>query len=351
MKAAFVKEGGGVELREIERPKLLDGSVIVEMKASGVCGTDLEKLGGRNITSSILGHEVSGVITESSVSSISSGTKVVPHHHVACGNCELCKVGAGTMCEGFRNSNFVPGGFADEFLVPSYNVERGGVHTFSNNISFEEASFAEPLACCLRGLNRVLEVSHTQPRRELRDVLIVGAGPIGLLHMELIKLRFPDSRIVAVDIIRSRLEFAERLESARVIDSSEDENGSFSLRAKGFLPSGRDGFDLVIVATGSPSVFSEALKCVRKSGTLLLFGAPHRGATHNLDLTRLFLDSLTLTSSYSATDEDLQAALDILEERKINVNKFITSRFPLAKVEDAMSSARENNEVKVLVTN
>src|ERR1700730_1316393 len=116
IRAAFVKTGGGIELRQVARPELESGSVMIQMKASGVCGTDLEKLTGQGITSTILGHEVSGIIVESEAPGFEKGDRVIPHHHVACNSCELCQARAQPMCEKYKKSNFAPGGFADEFL-------------------------------------------------------------------------------------------------------------------------------------------------------------------------------------------------------------------------------------------
>jgi len=341
--AAFVKIGGGVELREAQLPHLEEGSVIVNMKASGVCGTDLEKLTGRGITSTVLGHEVAGIISESASDDFRTGDFVIPHHHVSCGRCELCRAGAGTMCEGFKTSNFVPGGFAEEFLVPSYNVRNGGVHKIGSGLSFEEASFAEPLGCCIRGLTHA-EVFSKPPMR----IMVVGAGPIGLLHMELIRSMLPEAKVTAVDVIPSRLEFAAKNEGGTAIDASKLSSGTFSEKAR-TLTNGL-GFDLAIVATGSRDAFSESLKCIRKSGRLLLFGAPHKGATHNLDLGEFFLNEFSITSSYSTTEVELIRAIELLETRKIDVRKFITGRFPLENIGEAMSSARQENQIKIVVT-
>lgn len=292
--AAFVKAGGGVELREFSLPSLDEGAVLVKMVASGICGTDLEKLNGLGITSSILGHEVSGVIAESTVDDFSVGDFVVPHHHVACNECELCREGAGTMCKGFKTSNFVPGGFATRFIVPEYNVAHGGLHVMSKNLSFDEASFAEPLGCCLRGLDHA-KVFSKRPK----NVLVIGSGPIGLLHMELIRSTLPESKICAVDVLDSRLNFAEKNIGAIPIDAKRSPNGNFSTEAlqhtNGF------GFDIAIVATGSKNAFAEGIRGIKKSGTLLLFGAPHKGSVYDLDLAELFLSEFTITSSYSTT--------------------------------------------------
>jgi Zinc-binding dehydrogenase len=125
------------------------------------------------------------------------------------------------------------------------------------------------------------------------------------------------------------------------------ENGAFAEKSKNLI--GGKGYDLVIVATGSPKAFTEGIKCMRKSGRLLLFGVPHKGANHSLDLASLLLDELTITSSYATAEKELQIAIRLLEDRKINVQKFVTARYPLKKIEDAMASARSENQVKVLV--
>lgn len=340
--AAFVKQGGGVELRDVDLPEFKEGDVMVKMMASGVCGTDLEKLNGKGITSSILGHEVSGIVSESATDEFRAGDMVVPHHHVSCNVCEFCKVGAGTMCSEFKASNFVPCGFSTLFIVPSYNVSHGGLHAMSRQLSFEEASFAEPLGCCIRGLEHA-GVFSKKPKR----VLVVGAGPIGLLHMEMVSTEIPEAKICAVDVLESRLNFAEKHENALPIDASRSSLGAFSTDA--LKHSDGLGFDLAIVATGSKSAFAESLRCVRKSGTLLLFGAPHKGATHDLDLAELFLSEFTIMSSYSTTENELSQAIKLLEDRKINVQKFVTSKFPLARIDEAMAAAREQDQIKTIV--
>ncbi|MDG7000892.1 MAG: zinc-binding dehydrogenase, partial [Nitrososphaerota archaeon] len=212
----------------------------------------------------------------------------------------------------------------------------------TEKLSFEEASLAEPLGCCIRGLDHAGVFS-----KRLSNVIVVGSGPIGLLHMELINSILPDTKICAVDVLGSRLDFAEKNEGAIPIDANKSSNGSFSVDA--LKHTDGLGFDMVLVATGSKSAFAEGMKCVRKSGTLLLFGAPHKGATHDLDLAELFLSEHTITSSYSTTEKELSKAIQLLEENKINVRKFVTSKFPLAKIDEAMRVAREQDQIKTIV--
>ena len=253
------------------------------------------------------------------------------------------------MCEKYKKSNFVPGGFADEFLVPAYNVTNGGLYKISSNLTFDDASFAEPLGCCIRGLSHAGVLGNqSNVGSNLRYVLVVGAGPIGLLHMELLRSAHPDVEISAVDMIAKRLDFAEKNENAKLIDASKIENGSFY--ESSMKLGGPQGYDLVIVATGSEKAFTEAIRCVRKSGRLLLFGVPHKGSKHALDLARFLLDELTITSSYATSESELRQAINLLEGKKIDVSKFVTAKYPLNKIAAAMDSARSENQVKILIT-
>jgi len=305
-------------------------------------------LTGLGITSTILGHEVSGVVVESKFPPIEKGDRVIPHHHVSCNECELCQAGAQTMCQKYKNSNFSPGGFADEFLVPAYNVTRGGIYKIGDSLTFEEASFAEPIGCCIRGLSHAgVFGDNNDAQFRLKNALIIGAGPIGLLHMELLNSQHPEIKLTAVDMLQARLAFAEKNEDAEPVDVTKTESGGFAEKSKSLIDG--QGYDLVIVATGSPKAFTEGVKCLRKSGRLLLFGVPHKGATHSLDLASLLLDELTITSSYATAEKELQTAIRLLEDQKINVRKFVTAKYPLEKIDEAMTSARSENQVKVLV--
>ena len=176
-RAAFVRQGGGVELRQVETPALEEGSVLVHMKASGVCGTDLEKLTGQGITSTILGHEVSGIIVESSAPGFEKGDRVIPHHHVACNQCELCLAGAQTMCGKYKKSNFVPRGICGRVSRPGIQRAEWRAVQDEPNLGFDDASFAEPLGCCIRGLTHA-GAFNTIPRfHETASGAGGGRGP------------------------------------------------------------------------------------------------------------------------------------------------------------------------------
>ena len=181
MKAVLL-EDCKVVIKDIEVPKLQEGDVLVKMKACGLCGTDLEKISCQYVASQpILGHEPTGIVEESTVDWLKKGDRVFAHHHVPCYECYYCRKGSPTMCPYYRKTNLDPGGFAEYFRVPAWNVKRGGILKLPDNVSFDEGAFIEPLATVVRAQRRV--------RIDEGDTLfIVGAGPMGLLHAAMAKV-------------------------------------------------------------------------------------------------------------------------------------------------------------------
>src|SRR3972149_607564 len=175
MKAAFVKGPSQVEIRTVEKPVVESGDILVKMQACGVCGSDLEKIYGQYSQPSMrLGHEPSGIIIEvgKSVTNFKKGDRVFVHHHVPCHSCHYCFHGNETMCKKYSETNLLPCGLAEEFVVPEWNVSHEGVIKIPDSMTFEEAAMIEPLACCVRSYNKIL--SKTQNRGV--DVAIVATG-------------------------------------------------------------------------------------------------------------------------------------------------------------------------------
>lgn len=335
MKAVLLGSDGKLLLAEVPKPVAGKGEVLVKLRCCGVCGTDLEKVHGHGITSRILGHEEVGVVDAlgEGMNGLAVGDRVYAHHHVPCGSCELCVRGEQTLCPEYSKHNLVPCGLADYFIVPSYNVERGAVLKLPDELGFEEASFIEPLSCCVRGLARA-------GAERARSVLIYGAGPVGLLHLKLLKAQ-GGKTVAMADVSDHRLELAARLGADRT-----------------FNPAGRDASvgsqatapDLVILATGSASAFEDAMKSVGKGGTVLLFGAPRRGAGATMDMARFFLNGTRLVTSYASTEAETAEALELLAEKRVVVSDLITHRFPLSRAEEAFSVAGQQMCMKALIT-
>src|SRR5271169_6155832 len=181
MKAALVGPMGGVKIEDVPEPSPAEGEVLVKLKCCGVCGTDLEKVQGVGITTKILGHEAVGEVEEvgRGVTEVSRGTRVFAHHHVPCLSCEVCKRGKTTYCAEFAKHNLQPCGLAERFVVPKFNVERGAVLELPEELDYEEASFIEPLSCCILGLENARASG-------VRSAAIYGAGPVGLMMYKLL---------------------------------------------------------------------------------------------------------------------------------------------------------------------
>lgn len=339
MKAALVDSQGRLELADLELPEIGRGEILVKMRACGVCGTDLEKLHGMRVTPPVLGHEVSGDIEEigSGVEGYSVGDRVAVHHHVPCQTCFYCTHGDQTMCPDFPKSNLDPCGFAEYFRVPETNVSKGAVFQLPSSMSYEEATFAEPTGCCIRGLNRF----GVQPSD---GVLVIGAGPAGLTHIKLLRARGVRS-IFAADMIESRLAWAKRFGADSTFNVAEQDLFRSVLDAT----EGR-GVDRAIVASGNLKAIQSSLSLVRKGGKILLFGIPPQRSLLNCDVSDIFIREIKLVPSYSTTEYEMKTALEMMATGKIQLSDMITHRFRLAEIADALRTAEDaRSSLKVMV--
>jgi L-iditol 2-dehydrogenase len=341
MKAAVISSEATVELVESAIPEIGPGDLLVHMRTCGVCGTDIEKIHGEHITPPILGHEVAGDIAQKGdeVEGFRKGDRVLVHHHVSCGSCFYCKNGLETLCEAYPKSNLDPCGFAEYFRVPFTLVEGGTVYRVPDSMNYEEGSQVEPTACCIRALEKANVKAGN-------SVAIFGLGPVGLLHLQLTKA-YGAAPTMAIDLLANRRKLATSLGADTTLNPTTDDVP----KEVTSMTKGR-GADYAIVATGSLRAAEEALRSVRKGGTVVLFGAPARGAQLTVDISRLFLHEIKFESSYSTSETEMRMALDLIEKKRIDPSKLITHRLPLGRTLDAFSLAEKGADaVKVLVEN
>ncbi len=341
MKAVFPAGAGRVELREVPQPSLEKGEILVRMRVCGICGTDIEKTRGETHTPLILGHEVSGVVEETCgpVSGVEENERVVVHHHVSCGKCYYCKSGSPTLCDLYQKTNLDPCGFAEYFRVPYVNVARGAVLKVPEKVSFEEASFVEPLGCCLRSLAQMGDVSG-------KSVAVLGVGSTGVLMLQLLHTG-EAGVLIASDLSPARLNFSKSIGADVTINPLEEDIGS-AVRA---ATDGR-GVDVVIVATGSVTALEQSLSIVRKGGLIDIFGMPTKDAKLAIDPSRLFINEIKIMPSYSTTEKEMKQALELMIARKVNVAQLISHRFMLADSTEAFRVASDTERsVKVIVNN
>ncbi len=337
MKSLFIGAPGEVVLREVEKPSLKKGEILIEMRSCGVCGTDLEKVRGEAVTPPVLGHEVVGEVAEvgRGVRGVHAGERVFTHHHAPCYECELCRRGEYTVCPEFPRHNISPGGFSEYYVVPEWNVSRGAVLELPDSVSFEEGSFIEPLGCCIRGLSKVNVTNF-------RSAIIYGAGPVGLTHLMLLQ-HYGITKVAVADLSEYRLSFASSLGAKTFRPGDEGEKKPPLLGLDGLAP------ELAIVATGSPAAFLDAMKIVSPGGRVLLFGAPPKNSRVSVDLSQCFLRGITVLSSYSTSEKETALAEKMLESGAINLSKLVTHRFRLEEAPEAFRFAEEQKCIKAIV--
>ncbi len=329
--AASVSGPSTVSVSRVDVPPPGEGELLVRMAACGICGSDVEKVfGSYGKPSMRLGHEPAGTVVEAGRGAgFEPGDRVFTHHHVPCGSCRLCGHGAETLCETYSSTNLWPCGLSELYTVPAPNAKLG-VLRLPDSVSFEEAAMIEPLACCLRAWKKI-------PFRDGDSLAVFGAGPTGIMHAMLGGRRA--SKVFCSDTN------AYRLEAARSAGAEPLEAGSAAERIRG-----AGGADAAVVATGSPAALLEAIRSVRKGGTVMLFGVPPRGTTADFDLSDLYAREVSLVSSYAASDADTREALGMISGA-LDLGPLITHSFGVADSQKAFDLARSGEgAMKIIVT-
>jgi L-iditol 2-dehydrogenase len=319
MRVAVWYNNRDVRIEERPVPRIGPGELLVRIIASGICGSDVMEWYRLDRAPLILGHEIAGEVVGigEGVKIYKVGDRVAVAHHVPCNTCHYCLSGNHTVCDTLRRTNFDPGGFAEYVRLPAINVNRG-VFPLTDDMSFEEATFIEPLACVLRGQRR----ANLHPGQSL---LVIGSGISGLLHVQLAKA-LGAGRIVAVDINDYRLKAAKKFGADAVINADEFSPDRMREVNGGWLA------DLVIVCTGAVTAVNQALATVERGGTVLFFAPTAPGITIPISINNLFWRTdITLTTSYAGSPADYAAALQLIQAQRLPVREMITHRLGLAE--------------------
>jgi L-iditol 2-dehydrogenase len=342
LKAVFIRGKRTVSIDETVAPDFGAGDILIRMKACGLCGSDLEKVYGEyGMSSGRLGHEPSGEIVAvgGSVAGLSVGDRVFVHHHVPCYSCYYCLRGDHTMCAKYHSSNIEPCGLSEEILVPEWNISRGGVIRLPKNMSFEKAALIEPLACCIRALNKCnIQIGD--------NVAIFGAGPAGIMHV-LLSQSLGCGKIFLLDFNQFRLDLAREHCEIEFLNISKKQDVEKTVKSA----TNDIGVDISIIATGSPRAINQAIGLTRRGGKLLLFGVPSKGTQVTFDAGNLYSSELSLIPSYAASEHETNQAYALLNNSRINADWIITHRFTLEQAREAIVCAQEaKNSMKVIIT-
>ncbi len=338
MRAAVYYNNRDIRIEEVPKPKIGPGELLIRIDASGICGSDVMEWYRINRTPLILGHEIAGTIEEAAegVKIYQKGDRVACAHHVPCGECRYCLAGHETVCDTLRKTNFYPGGFCEYLRLPKINVDYG-VFPLPDSVSFEEATFIEPVACVIRG-------QRLAGMRPGISVLVVGSGIAGLLHIHLARVRGA-GRIISTDISDYRLNAAKRFGADMSINAKEYSADKLRSLNHGQLA------DLVIVTAGSPSAIEQALGSVERGGTILFFAPTDKDRKIPLPFNELFWRTeISLTSSYAGSPLDYKEALGLIASRKLDVSGMITHRLSLSETGMGFKLVAEAGEsIKVII--
>jgi D-arabinitol dehydrogenase (NADP+) len=327
MESIIIPKPNEMILSQREIPVPGSGEVLIQVMASGICGTDLhiyrgEYLGDYPV---IPGHEFSGIVaaTGGQVQRFSTGDRVAVEPNIACDNCFHCLNNRQNFCLNWQAIGVtLPGGMQQYVLVPEKAV-------FDvDDLPFEHAAFVEPLSCVVHGIERA--------RIRLGDtVAILGAGPIGCLLLQMARLQGA-ARITMLESNPGRADLARQLGADQVMTHLGD-----------LLP---DTYDVVIDATGAIAVMNRSIDFARHGGTVLLFGVPPAGKKLELDAFRIFQKGLTLLSSYTSVRNSLQA-IQLLQTGQIQVEPLISHRLPLRELSSALEwiESRDPAVKKVII--
>ena len=347
MRAAVYRGVDRVEVERVPVPEIGPRDVLVRVAVCGVCGTDLKKIHlGLTPPPRIFGHETAGTIAAvgAEVTDWQVGARVVVNHHVPClrPDCFFCTRRAFAQCPVYKQTGatagFEPagGGFAEYVRVMDW-CAAGGMVRIPDAVSFEEASFVEPLNTCLKGI-------RTAGVREGDTVFVIGQGPIGLLFTLLAKAA--GAQVVTTDRLMARREISKQLGADAALDPDTEE----ALAAVYALSEGR-GADLAVVAVPHTAVVAGAFAAVRQAGSVLLFAQTRLNDPLEVDAGAICMQEKTLLGSYSS-DITLQAeAAELIFSRRVDVRPLITHRFSLDAIAEAidLASHPRDNSLKVLV--
>jgi len=328
VKVAVYRSNDDIRIEDRPDPVAGPGEIVFRVRASGVCGSDVMEWYRAPKAPLVLGHEVAGEIVQlgEGVEGFREGDRIVATHHVPCGTCRYCATGREPYCDTLRATHFDPGGFAELVRLPAINVEKG-TFRLPDEVSFEEATFVEPLACVVRAQRVAGGVAG-------KTVAILGSGMSGLLHL-LWARAHKASRVVGTDVHPSRLAAARRAGADEVLDA----------RA-GVVPKS----DVVIVCTAAPDAMRQAIEAAERGGVILVFALVPPGFEVSIPAHDLWARGVSIVPSYAGPPADMRTALYAIASRAVDVAGLITHRLPLGKTAEAFRLvAAAGDSMKVIV--
>ena len=345
MLAAVYHGPQDLRVEEVSLPAIGSGEILIRVLDASICGTDRRIFHGTHRkypagTVRIPGHEVVGTIVESGVGveGYAAGQRVFVAPNMGCGHCRECVAGRNNLCANYDAVGVtMDGGFAEYMRIPANSVRQGNVIPIRDTVDPAVAALVEPFACVLRGQNAL----HIQPGEV---VLVMGAGPIGVMHIKLARLRGA-AKVIVSEPVADRAAQAERMGAQRVVNPTQENLKEVIAEETRGL-----GADVVIVATPAHAAQESAIDLAAIGGRINLFGAlPKDRPLIQLDSNQVHYRELVVTGTTACSTADCCQASDIVNGGLIDLSDLVSRRFPLAEAVSAFAAAEDRKSLKIVL--
>jgi L-iditol 2-dehydrogenase len=323
MKALMCYGCDDFRMEEIDKPEIKKDEMLIEMIYTGLCGSDIVKIFDPGVKKpAVFGHEVVGRVVETGekVTGFKPGDTVVAAHHIPCYRCRYCLHGSHSMCRHFRESNIYPGSFCQYIRLSKEHIEHTAFKIKAGS-NLLELLFVEPLACCIRALDKIKILKND-------NIAVVGTGVIGMLFIQLITLA--GGKAVAIDPDRYRLSMAGKLGAEYTINPAKC---NMQDRIKEVSP---EGVDAAVLSVTNKNTLGGALQYLRDGGKVIIFGASGDDSRIEIDLENVYRRELAILSSYSSTPETLKRAYNMIIKKQIKLLPLISEVMPLSDFKKGM---------------
>lgn len=349
MHAIQISPNGQIDSVELEKPIINDNEILIKTLGCGICGTDLLKINLKLLKQpTVLGHEICGRVTKTGkyVRDFNIGDLVVVAHHVPCFDCHYCHHQNYSMCDTFKRTNLNPGGFSEYVKISPQHLK----HTtfkIPENMAWQEATFTEPLACCVRNIDRL-------PLLKGDTVIIVGLGSIGLMMAKLLKRL--ECSVIGIDLDQKRcdnslnygIDFACNSQHQTITQSDSQTVRQSLLENKLNDITENRGADGIIFTAGPAKMLNESLSWLRNGGFVNLF-AHMSGEKTEIDTAELYHRELQIITTYSPSPQALKKSFEILKNENLKLREMFQS-YPPHQFEQAIEDINKRNTLKALIT-
>jgi L-iditol 2-dehydrogenase len=344
MKAAVYEDLNVMSVKEVPIPQVDDNSVLVRVKACAVCGSDIRIFHSGNSRvkpPQILGHEISGEVVTCgrNVTKVKAGDRVAIGADVPCGECVFCEAGIGNNCQiNYAMGYQFAGGFAEYVLLNRYVVQYGPIHRLPNHVSYDEGALAEPLACVLNALDLT-------PVRLNDTVVVIGAGPIGMMICDVAK-QMGAAKVLLINRSQPRLKIARSIQAADVYVCTEKEDGLKRVMDE----TAGLGADVIFTANPSPDAQAQAIYMAKNRGKINFFGGlPKDQSIVPIDTNMIHYKELIITGAHGSMPIHHGKAVELIASGRVRIGKYLTHRFGLQDIEQAFRVAEGHQGLRVII--